>query len=324
MLKLNGKTLKSSSKKNCPIFMEWEDAIKGFKNFLRIEKSLSNNTVNAYTRDVVSFVSYLDSNQKEHLSPLKIKKEDIQDFLIYLHRETQINETSQARRLSGLRAFYKYLLYEDIITINPMDLIESPTITRKLPLVLSFEEIELIEESMDVSKPEWFRNKAIVETLYACGLRVSELVNLKLSNLKFSDGFIIVRGKGNKQRIVPIGNYAIKLINLYVNDIRTHLPVQKGHEDFVFLNRRGRQLTRFYVFTMIKEAVENAGIKKTISPHTFRHSFATHLLEGGADLRAIQMMLGHESITTTEIYTHIDRQYLEEAILSYHPRYKVK
>jgi integrase/recombinase XerD len=304
--------------------MTWEEAIKGFKNFLRIDKSLSDNTLNAYTRDIISFVTYLENNQKEHLSPLDIKKEDIQDFLIYLHRERKISETSQARRLSGLRTFFKYLLYEDLVNINPMDLIESPTITRKLPQVLSFEEIVLIEDSMNVSKPEWFRNKAIVETLYVCGLRVSELVNLKLSNLKFADGFIIVRGKGNKQRIVPIGSYAIKLINLYINDIRIHLPVQKGHEDFVFLNRRGKQLTRVYVFTMIKEAVENAGIKKAISPHTFRHSFATHLLEGGADLRVIQMMLGHESITTTEIYTHIDRQYLEDAILSYHPRYKLK
>lgn len=304
--------------------MTWEKAIKGFKTFLRIDKSLSDNTINAYTRDVTSFVTYLGNNQTEPLSPLDIKKEDIQDFLIYLHQEKKISETSQARQLSGLRTFFKYLLYEDLININPMDLIESPAITRKLPPILSFEEIVLIEDSMNVSKPEWFRNKTIVETLYACGLRVSELVNLKLSNLKFADGFIIVRGKGNKQRIVPIGSYAIKLINLYINDIRIHLPVQKGHEDFVFLNRRGKQLTRVYVFTMIKEAVENAGIKKPISPHTFRHSFATHLLEGGADLRVIQMMLGHESITTTEIYTHIDRQYLEDAILSYHPRYKLK
>ncbi len=304
--------------------MTWEETIKGFNFFLQIDKSLSANTLNAYIRDVTSFVTYLENNQKKHLSPLDIKKEDLQDFLIYLHQETKISETSQARKISGLRAFYKYLLYEDIININPMDLIESPTITRKLPQVLSFEEIELIENSMDVSKPEWFRNKAIVETLYACGLRVSELINLKLSNLKFSDGFIIVLGKGNKQRIVPIGSYAIKLINLYINDIRIHLPINKGHEDFVFLNRRGRQLTRVYVFTMIKKAAENANIKKIISPHTFRHSFATHLLEGGADLRVIQMMLGHESITTTEIYTHIDRQYLEDAILSYHPRYKLK
>jgi integrase/recombinase XerD len=214
--------------------MKWKDAITGFRNFLRIEKSLSDNTVKAYTRDIASFITYLENNQKEHLSPLDVKKEDIQDFLIYLHREININETSQARRLSGLRAFYKYLLYEDIININPMDWIESPTITRKLPQVLSFEEILLIEDSMDVSKPEWFRNKAIVETLYACGLRVSELVNLKLSNLKFLDGFIIVRGKGDKQRIVPIGSYAIKLINLYINDIRTHLPIKKDMKIFSF------------------------------------------------------------------------------------------
>ena len=304
--------------------MEWKEAINGFRNFLRIEKSLSDNTVKAYIRDVQSFIGYLENNYKTNSSPLDIKKEDIQDYLIYLHRETNISEMSQARRLSGLRAFYKYLLYEDRINISPMELIESPTVTRKLPVVLSFEEIESIENTIDASKQEWFRNKAIIETLYACGLRVSELVNLKLSNLKFDDGFIIVRGKGDKQRIVPIGSYAIELIIRYIEDIRVHLPVKREHEDIVFLNRRGRQLSRVFVFTMIKEAVEKAGIKKTISPHTFRHSFATHLLEGGADLRVIQMMLGHESITTTEIYTHIDRHYLEDAILSFHPRYKVK
>ena len=304
--------------------MEWEDAIRGFRNFLRIEKSLSDNTITAYLRDVHSLINYLEDNQKTNRSPLDITKEDIQDYLIYLHRETNISEMSQARRLSGLRAFYKYLLYEDSINVSPMEWIESPAITRKLPTVLSFEEIELIENTIDVSSPECFRNKAIIETLYACGLRVSELVNLKLSNLKFADGFIIVQGKGDKQRIVPIGTYAIKLMNHYINDIRVHLPIKQEYVDIVFLNRRGKRLTRVFVFMMIKEAVEKAGIKKTISPHTFRHSFATHLLEGGADLRAIQMMLGHESITTTEIYTHIDRHYLEDAILSYHPRYKVK
>jgi integrase/recombinase XerD len=216
-------------------------------------------------------------------------------------------------------------LYEDVIKYNPLDLIDSPKIIRKLPQVLSFEEIEQIENSFDLSKPEHFRDKTMIETLYSCGLRVSELVNLGLSNFYFSDNIILVKGKGNKQRIVPIGRYAIKLINLYINDIRSHLKIAKGHEDYVFLNHlRGKQLTRVYVFTMIKRAAENAGIQKTISPHTFRHSFATHLLEGGADLIAIQMMLGHQSITTTEIYTHIDRHYLEDAILSYHPRYKIR
>jgi len=304
--------------------LTWEEALSEFRNFLRIEKSLSENTLEAYTNDVISFVNYLENNLKGDVSPLEIKREVIQDYSTYLHVGIEINETSQARRLSGLKAFYKYLLYEDKIDQNPMDLVDYPKVTRKLPQTLNFEEIQLIEDLIDLSKPEGHRNKAIIETLYSCGLRVSELVNLKLSNLKFKDGFIIVQGKGDKQRLVPIGSYAISEIKHYVDGNRKKIEIKKGHEDFVFLNRRGTQLTRVYVFTMIKQAVENAGIKKTISPHTFRHSFATHLLEGGADLRAIQMMLGHESITTTEIYTHINREYLADAILSYHPRYKLK
>jgi integrase/recombinase XerD len=305
--------------------MDWVDACKGFEHFLLIDKSVSNNTKLAYLHDINLLHEYL----KEKISdpppaPTTLKIEHIQGFIIYLNEDKHISENSQARCLSGIRSFYKYLLYEDVIRYDPLELVESPKSIRKLPQVLSFEEIERIENSFDVSKPENFRDKTIVETLYSCGLRVSELVNLCLSNLYFADSIILVKGKGNKQRIVPIGRYAVKLINLYVNDIRTHLKIAKGHEDYVFLNRRGKQLTRVYVFTMIKRAAENAGIQKTISPHTFRHSFATHLLEGGADLKAIQMMLGHESITTTEIYTHIDRQYLEDTILSYHPRYKIR
>ena len=303
--------------------MTWENALSEFRSFLRIEKSLSENTLEAYIRDVTSFMVYLEDNTG-HSSPLTVKKEDIQDFLNYLNTDKEITETSQARYLSGLRAFFKYLLYEDKIESSPIDLISSPRIKRKLPEGLCIEEIERIGNSIDVSKPEGFRDKTIIETMYSCGLRVSELVNLKLSNLKFNDGFIIVQGKGDKQRLVPIGSYAIKLINHYKDEIRTHIPIKKGHEDFVFLNRRGTQLTRVYVFTMLKQAVENAGIKKTISPHTLRHSFALHLLEGGADLRAVQMMLGHESITTTEIYLHIDKEYLKDTILSFHPRYKLK
>ncbi|MDR2408994.1 MAG: tyrosine recombinase XerD [Bacteroidales bacterium] len=304
--------------------MDWEDACKGFEFFLLIDKSVSSNTNLAYIHDVKLLQEYLEEKTETPPPPTELKIEHIQGFMIYLNEDKHISENSQARCLSGIKSFYKYLLYEDVINYNPLELAESPKSIRKLPQVLSFEEIEQIENSFDLSKPEQFRDKTIIETLYACGLRVSELVNLGLSNLYFADNIIQVKGKGNKQRIVPIGRYAIKLINLYVNDIRIHLKIAKGHEDYVFLNRRGKQLTRVYIFTMIKRAAENAGIQKTISPHTFRHSFATHLLEGGADLRAIQMMLGHESITTTEIYTHIDRQYLEDTILSYHPRYKIR
>jgi integrase/recombinase XerD len=294
------------------------DLLLNFKNFLRIDKGLSDNTIEAYLYDVSVLENYI-SKQGESL--LTVTLEDIPGFLQSLNEK--INETSQARRLSGIRAFYKYLLYEDLILNNPFDLIESPKLTRKLPQTLSFEEIERIEEAFDLSKPENFRNKTIIETLYSCGLRVSEVVNLKKSNLFFKQDFITVIGKGDKQRLVPIGSYAKKLIIMYIDSYRVHLPIQKGHEDYVFLNRRGKKLSRVSVFTMIKQAVQDAGIHKEVSPHTFRHSFATHLLEGGADLRSIQTMLGHESITTTEIYTHIDREYLADTILSCHPRYKV-
>jgi integrase/recombinase XerD len=305
--------------------MQWKDALLGFKHFLLVDKSLSNNTLDAYFRDVKSFQEYLEKNFIITPVPVEIKIENVQQFLIYLKENKLMSENSQARCLSGIRAFYKYLIYEDLIKYNPLELVELPKIVRKLPQVLSFEEIIRIEESMDVSKPENFRNKAMIETLYSCGLRVSELVNLKLSNLRLKDEIIFVQGKGNKQRIIPIGKYAIKLIKLYKNGIRSQIDIRKGHEDYVFLNhKRKTKLTRVYVFSMIKQAVEHAGIQKIISPHTFRHSFATHLLEGGADLRAIQAMLGHESITTTEIYTHIDREYLTDTILSYHPRYKMR
>lgn len=300
---------------------ELSGVLLDFKNFLRIDKGLSENTIEAYLDDVLALEKYINNEEK---FPLKVSLEDIPDFLQYLGTEKNIKETSQARRLSGIRAFYKYLLYEDLIPHSPFDLIELPKLARKLPQILSFEEIERIEDAFDLSKKENFRNKAIIETLYSCGLRVSEAVNLKISNLHFQQEFIIVEGKGNKQRLVPVGSYARKLIDMYIDSYRVHLPIQKGHEDYVFLNRRGRKLTRVYVFTMIKQAVKDAGIHKEVSPHTFRHSFATHLLEGGADLRSIQMMLGHESITTTEIYTHIDREYLSDTILSYHPRYKAQ
>ena len=304
--------------------MKWEEALLGFKNFLLIDKSLSENTLEAYLRDVNSFLQYLNDNFYEIPNPAEVKMEHVQEFLIYLNDNKVMNERSQARCLSGIKSFYKYLLYEDVIDYNPLELVKSPSIVRKLPQVLSFEEIEMIENVLDVSIAKNFRDRAMIETLYSCGLRVSELVNLKLSNLRFDDKIIFVHGKGDKQRIVPIGRYAIKLIKFYVEYNRVSLDIQKGHEDYVFLNQKGKRLTRIYVFSMIKQAAEKAGIKKKISPHTFRHSFATHLLEGGADLRAIQMMLGHESITTTEIYTHIDKEYLADAILSFHPRYKIR
>ncbi|MDR1459317.1 MAG: tyrosine recombinase [Bacteroidales bacterium] len=305
--------------------MKWEKAIIGFEKFLLIDKSLSNNTRLLYQHSIELLQQYLVEMYEDSLPlPTKIKMEHIQSFVQYLNECLHLSEKSQACYLTGIKSFYKYLLYEDLIKCSPLELIESPKAIRKLPQILSFEEIEQIENAFDASKPEHFRDKTIIETLYSCGLRVSELVNLRLSNLHFADSIILVEGKGDKQRITPIGSYAVTLINLYVNDIRIHLKIAKGHEDYVFLNHRGSQLTRVYVFTMVKRAAENAGIEKVISPHTFRHSFATHLLEGGADLRAIQMMLGHESITTTEIYTHINRQYLEDTILSYHPRYKIK
>jgi len=301
--------------------MSQTDLLSNFKDYLRIDKGLSDNTITAYLYDVSLLMEYLEERD---ISPLKTTVDDIPPFLQNLNDKHCMNEASQARCLSGLRAFYKYLHYEDLIAYNPFELIESPKLARKLPQTLSFEEIEKIENAFDLSKPENFRDKTIIETLYSCGLRVSEAVNLKISNLYFPQDFIMIIGKGDKQRIVPIGSYAKKLITMYIDDIRVHLPIQKGHEDFVFLNRRGRGLTRVHVFCMIKRAVKEAGIDKEVSPHTFRHSFATHLLEGGADLRSIQMMLGHASITTTEIYTHINREYLADAILSYHPRYKVK
>jgi len=296
-----------------------DNLLIGFKNFLRIDKGLSDNTIESYLDDVLALERFIGKQGK---SLLTVTMEDIPAFLRYLSQT--INETSQARRVSGIRAFYKFLLYEDLISHNPFDLIESPKLSRKLPQTLNFEEIEQVENAFDLSKKENFRNKAIIETLYSCGLRVSELVNLKKSNLYFRQEFIKVIGKGNKQRLVPVGRYAKKLITTYINEYRVHLPIQKGHEDYIFLNHRGKRLSRVYVFSMVKQIVKDAGIEKEVSPHTFRHSFATHLLEGGADLRSIQMMLGHESITTTEIYTHIDRAYLADTILSFHPRYRVK
>ncbi|OFY93011.1 MAG: site-specific tyrosine recombinase XerD [Bacteroidetes bacterium RIFCSPLOWO2_12_FULL_31_6] len=301
--------------------MNWVSTIKGFKNYLQLERSLSKNSIEAYLHDVEKFFQFLDLKGID-IQPEKVAQNHIEEFLMWIS-ELGLNARSQARILSGLKAFYKYLMMEDIINNSPAELIESPKIGRKLPEVLSIEEINEVINAIDLSKPEGERNKAMLETLYSCGLRVTELINLKLSNLLLDEGFVRVIGKGDKERITPIGSIAIKQIKIYVESKRNHMNnIEKKSEDILFLNRRGKQLTRVMIFTIIKNLAQKAGIKKIISPHTFRHSFATHLVEGGADLRAVQEMLGHESITTTEIYTHLDREYLRQAILDFHPRAK--
>lgn len=298
--------------------MDWKASIKGFKAYLMLERSLSGNSVDAYLSDVEKLRTFMTLKHAE-TGPHKVNFEQLRDFLFYLN-DMGIGERSQARILSGIKAFYRFFLLEDIIEIDPTELLEGPKLTRKIPDVLTYEELEMVFGAIDLSHPQGHRNRAILETLYACGLRVSELTDLKLSNFFPDIGFVKVIGKNNKERIVPIGLEAIKHINIYLENDRKKVRIAEGYEDYVFLNRRGKQLTRVMVFYVIKQAVKQAGITKNISPHTFRHSFATHLVEGGADLRAVQEMLGHESITTTEIYTHLDTQYLKDTILSYHPR----
>jgi integrase/recombinase XerD len=300
--------------------MDWNSAIKGFEYYLKLEKSLSHNSIDAYLRDVSKLQQYL-SLTGDSTIPEKVTLQQLENFSQYLSK-LGLSDFSQARIISGIRAFYKYLLMEDVIDSSPAELLEGPKLSRKLPDVLSYEEIDAIMKAIDLSKPDGTRNRAILETLYGCGLRVSELINLKISNLYLDVAFIKVTGKGNKERLVPIGSEAIKYINIYRHEVRIHMPVQKGQEDILFLNRRGRSLSRMMIFNIIKNLGKAAGIQKTISPHTFRHSFATHLIERGADLRAVQEMLGHESIITTEIYTHLDREFLRETILKYHPRFR--
>jgi integrase/recombinase XerD len=298
----------------------WDPYKKGFKAFLQLEKSLSDNSVEAYLRDIEKLTQFLQEKNNV-LSPANVTLPDLQQFIRWVN-ELGMTPNSQARIISGIRSFYKYCLIENIVTKDPTTLLEAPKLKRALPDVLTFEEIENIIAQIDLSKPEGGRNKAILETMYSCGLRVSEVVNLKLSALYLDVGFIRVTGKGDKERLVPIGDDAVKYITIYRKDIRVHMPVKKGHEDYVFLNRRGAKLTRVMIFIMLKELVKKAGITKNISPHTFRHSFATHLVEGGADLRAVQEMLGHESITTTEIYTHLDREFLRDTLQQFHPAFK--
>ena len=298
--------------------MNWQSAIKGFQAYLKLERSLSKNSIEAYTRDIGRLYEYTETLPTK-LNPENVQLADLRQFITWVNKLGMI-PSSQARILSGIKAFYKYMLMEDIIVSDPSELLESPKITRKLPDTLSYEDINKMIEAIDLSKPEGPRNKAILEVLYGCGLRVSELTELKLSNLYLDIEFVKVTGKGSKERLVPIGGSAIKALNIWIEQVRVHIPIKKGEEDMVFLNRRGSRLSRMYIFMVIKELAQIIGLKKTISPHTFRHSFATHLVEGGADLRAVQEMLGHESITTTEIYTHLDREYLKGTIIQFHPR----
>jgi integrase/recombinase XerD len=293
---------------------------KGFKSYLQLEKSLSENSVDAYLYDIDKLTQYLSISSPE-LKPGELSLQHLERFLEWIAK-LGMTPSSQSRIVSGIRNFYKYCLQEQISNTDPSALLETPKLAKHLPDILSFSEIELMSNSIDVSTPEGVRNKAIIETIYSCGLRVSELVTLRLSCLYFDAGYIRIIGKGDKERLVPVGTYAIKYINIYRETIRVHLPGVPGHEDFVFLNRRGSKLSRIMIFMIIKEIAKKAGIKKNISPHTLRHSFATHLVEGGADLRAVQEMLGHESITTTEIYTHLDREYLRNTLQQFHPAFR--
>jgi len=300
--------------------MNWQIAIRGFTQFLRLEKSLSPNSIEAYTADVTKLLNFSEQFLNAKASD-QITTEDIRLFLRFI-TEIGLSSTSQARIISGLKGFFNYLYLEKEITIDPMELIDTPRIGRKLPDVLSVEEMEMILNAIDLSKPEGTRNRAMLELLYSCGLRVSELTEVKISNYHSEDGFLRVIGKGNKERLVPVGSTADTWVKHYAEHMRNHLIIKSGQEDFLFLNRRGSKLSRMMIFMIIRDLVTSLGIKKQISPHSFRHSFATHLVEAGADLRAVQEMLGHASITTTEIYTHLDRHRLKEEILSFHPRYK--
>lgn len=298
--------------------MKWEDSIRGFESYLRLEKGLSQNSINAYINDITKLLEFLKINFKG-LTPQKVKLNHLKSFVEWLNNKG-VSPRTQARTISGIKSFYKYLLIEEKIISDPTSLLESPKIGRKLPDVLSIEEIDTLINAIDVEKPEGQRNKAILETLYSCGLRVSELVSLRMSNLFFNEGYVKIDGKAKKERLVPISNRAVIEINKYVEGYRNALKIVPNANDILFLNRRGQKLSRVMIFTIIKNLAEKLNLDKKISPHTFRHSFATHLIDGGADLRAVQEMLGHESILTTEIYTHLDREFLKDTINQYHPR----
>lgn len=308
---------------NTPVFktvieLDWEESVKKYKTWLKIEKSLSGNSVDAYLRDIKKLIEFIQLTEQP-LEPGQVELEHLRLFIGWIN-DLGLSARSQNRLISALKSFFKFLVTENNISNDPTILLEAPKIGRKLPEVLTLQEIDQLIEAIDLSKPEGHRNRAILETLYSCGLRVSELISLKLTNLFFSEGFIRAEGKGNKERLVPIGKKAIQEINIYNEQYRNHLNINKEGENTLFLNRRGNPLTRVMIFTIIKDLAEKIDLKRTISPHTFRHSFATHLIEGGADLRAVQEMLGHESILTTEIYTHLDREYLRDAIIRFHPR----
>jgi integrase/recombinase XerD len=297
--------------------MKWKQAIQDFTYYLKIERGLADNTIQNYRLDILKLTNYLsDFNLK--ISPVEIAEEDIQSFIYTISK--LLNERSQSRLISGLKSFFDYLIFEDYRKTNPLELIESPRLGRQLPDTLSTEEIDRLIDAIDLSHPQGQRNKAIIETLYGCGLRVSELINLKISDLHFEAGFVKVVGKGNKERLVPINAYTQKFITTYKDEVRIHQEVKPEFTDILFLNRRGAQLTRAMIFTIVKQLSKEAHIQKKISPHTFRHSFATHLLENGANLRVIQQMLGHESITTTEIYMHLDKTHLRSVLEKFHPR----
>ena len=298
--------------------MNWKRALKEYRNYLVLEKALSDNSVEAYLRDVKKLSAFCIQNH-ELTDCTKVSVETLRDFIVNLHEQKAGNK-SQARILSGIKSFFNYLCVEEVIPTNPCDKIDRPRLERKLPDTLSENEIDKIINSTDLSSKHGERNRTLLETLYSCGLRVSELIELKCSKLFLDDGFLIVVGKGNKERLVPLNETLIKYLKNYISLIRSHQNIASGHEDFVFLNNRGKQLTRMMIFTIVKKQTEKAEIKKNVSPHTFRHSFATHLLQGGADLRAIQTMLGHESISTTEIYMHIDKKFIREEIIHHHPR----
>lgn len=303
--------------------MSWSSYIKGFELYLKLEKSLSGNSIESYTRDVDKLKQYFTEIDSSPKDVTKLELKDLQGFIAWIN-EIGLGDRSQARLISGIKSFFVYLLIEKVIVVNPSELLEIPKIGRKLPDTLSVEEIDLLVDAIDRSKAEGERNIAIIETLYGSGVRVSELITMKISEIFWEDEFIRIIGKGDKQRLVPVSPKALKHLKIYLTEIRVHLKIDPIYEDFVFLNRRGRGLTRVMIFTIVKQLAEKVGLQKNVSPHTFRHSFATHLIEGGADLRAVQDLLGHESITTTEIYTHLDRSYLKQMILDYHPWSSIK
>ena len=297
--------------------MQWENALKNYQIYLRLERGLSENSISSYTYDIQGFISYIETYSPQ-LTIRNCQKDDTQAYIYHLTK--QVNARSQSRQISGLKSFFNFLIFEGYREDSPMDLIDTPKIGRKLPAVLSVKEIDRLLTAIDLSHAQGYRNLTILETLYGSGLRVSELISLKISDLHFEENLLLITGKGNKQRLVPLGGVCKQKLQVYIEEVRVHVPVKKDFRDIVFLNQHGRQLTRAMIFTIVRQTAANAGIEKKISPHTFRHSFATHLLENGADLRSIQLMMGHENITTTEVYMHLDTQHLSKSLQAFHPR----